>query len=70
MLQMPNTEDETFVIVNWMVVLTIHFNALFTELGWTVLNEYFVEKLERVNIIYARARLVWAAAGAVRDYLQ
>lgn len=33
MLQMPNTEDETFVIVNWMVVLTIHFNALFTELG-------------------------------------
>ena len=33
MLQMPNTEDETFVIVNWMVVLTINFNALFTELG-------------------------------------
>ena len=33
MLQMPNTEDETFVIVNWMVVLTIYFNALFTELG-------------------------------------
>ena len=62
MLQMPNTEDETFVIVNWMVVLTIYFNALFTELG--------LDSTDRVNIIYARARLVWAAAGAVRDYLQ